>query len=59
MEYRLFGRTGVRVAPLCIGALNFGNPTDEAEAPHIVDRTLDAGINYYVRHRQQLQQWRE
>jgi aryl-alcohol dehydrogenase-like predicted oxidoreductase len=47
MEYRLFGRTGVRVAPLCIGALNFGNPTDEAEALRIIDRALDAGINMF------------
>ena len=47
MEYRLFGRTGVRVAPLCIGAMNFGNPTDEAEALRIIDRALDAGINMF------------
>ncbi|NWG20814.1 MAG: aldo/keto reductase [Chloroflexi bacterium] len=45
MEYRLFGRTGVRIAPLCIGAMNFGDPTDEAEAFRIVDHALDAGIN--------------
>lgn len=45
MEYRLFGRTGVRVAPLVIGAMNFGDPTEEVEAFRIVDRALDAGIN--------------
>jgi len=27
MDYRLFGRTGVRVSPLCLGALNFGGAT--------------------------------
>ncbi|HMO59912.1 MAG TPA: aldo/keto reductase [Roseiflexaceae bacterium] len=44
MEYRLFGRTGVRVAPLALGNMNFGNPTDEAESFRIVDRAIDAGI---------------
>lgn len=36
MEYRLLGRTGVRVSPLCIGAMNFGNPT-----PIFGPRTLE------------------
>lgn len=45
MEYRLLGRTGVRVAPLGIGTLNFGNPTPEAEAARIIERALDAGLN--------------
>jgi len=30
MEYRLLGRTGVRVSPLCLGAMNFGGATDAA-----------------------------
>jgi len=47
MEYRYFGRTGVRVAPLCIGTMNFGFPTDVEEAGKIVDRALDAGINMF------------
>ena len=29
MEYRLLGRTGVQVSPLCLGAMNFGGPTPE------------------------------
>ncbi len=45
MEYRLLGRTGVRVAPLAIGTMNFGNPTPADEAARIIDRALDAGIN--------------
>jgi aryl-alcohol dehydrogenase-like predicted oxidoreductase len=24
MEYRPFGRTGVKVSPLCLGCMNFG-----------------------------------
>ena len=45
MEYRLLGRTGVRVSPLCLGALNFGGPTLEAEAVRLVHAAVDAGVN--------------
>jgi aryl-alcohol dehydrogenase-like predicted oxidoreductase len=45
MEYRLLGRTGVRVSPLCLGAMNFGGATDERESVRIVHVALDAGIN--------------
>ena len=45
MEYRLIGRTGVKVAPLCLGSDNFANPTPEAESIAIIDRAVNAGIN--------------
>jgi aryl-alcohol dehydrogenase-like predicted oxidoreductase len=45
MDYRLLGRTGVRVSPLALGALNFGGPTPGDEAIRIVHAALDAGIN--------------
>jgi aryl-alcohol dehydrogenase-like predicted oxidoreductase len=45
MDYRLLGRTGVKVAPLCLGTDNFANPTPEAEAIKMLHRALDAGIN--------------
>ena len=45
MEYRLLGRTGVRVSPLCLGALNFGGGTDESASLPIIHAALDAGIN--------------
>ena len=45
MEHRLLGRTGVRVSPLCLGALNFGGATEEAESIRIIHAALDAGIN--------------
>jgi aryl-alcohol dehydrogenase-like predicted oxidoreductase len=45
MEYRLLGRTGVRVAPLCLGTWNFGAPTPESEALRITHKALAAGIN--------------
>ncbi len=46
MEYRLFGRTGVKVSPLCLGAMNFGDATDEADSIRIIHQALDAGINF-------------
>jgi aryl-alcohol dehydrogenase-like predicted oxidoreductase len=46
MEYRALGRTGVMVSPLCLGTMNFGGPTGEAESIAILNRALDAGINF-------------
>jgi aryl-alcohol dehydrogenase-like predicted oxidoreductase len=46
MEYRSLGRTGVKVSPLCLGAMNFGSPTDEKESFAIINRALEAGINF-------------
>lgn len=46
MQYRLLGRTGVRVSPLCLGCMNFGNRTDEGDAIRIIHAALDAGINF-------------
>lgn len=46
MEYRNLGRTGVRVSALCLGTMNFGGRADERAAAEILDRALDAGINF-------------
>ena len=46
MEYRPLGRTGVMVSPLCLGTLNFGNPTSTEESIAIINRASDAGINF-------------
>ncbi len=48
METRTLGSTGVRVSPLCLGAMMFGswgNP-DHDESTRIIHRALDAGINF-------------
>ena len=45
MEYRIFGRTGVKVTPLCLGTMNFGGPTPEDESVQIFNTALEAGIN--------------
>ena len=46
MSFRSLGRTGVQVSPLCLGAMNFGNPTPEDESIRIIDAALDGGINF-------------
>ncbi len=46
MEYRGLGHTGVQVSPLCLGTMNFGSRTTEAEAICIVDQAIDAGLNF-------------
>ena len=47
MQLRPLGRTGVRVSPLCLGAMMFGpwGNNDRADATRIIHRALDAGIN--------------
>jgi aryl-alcohol dehydrogenase-like predicted oxidoreductase len=48
MTHRTLGRTGVKVSPLCLGAMMFGawgNP-DHDEGVRIIHRALDAGINF-------------
>jgi hypothetical protein len=48
MNYRPFGRTGIKVSPFCLGAMMFGaigNP-DHEECTRIIHKALDAGINF-------------
>jgi aryl-alcohol dehydrogenase-like predicted oxidoreductase len=47
MDYRLLGRTGLRVSPLCLGTMNFGTQTDEATSHQIMDAALEAGVNFF------------
>jgi len=48
IEYRELGSTGVKVSPLCLGAMMFGawGNTDHDESVSIIHRALDAGINF-------------
>jgi aryl-alcohol dehydrogenase-like predicted oxidoreductase len=48
VQYRSFGRTGIKVSPYCLGAMMFGklgNP-DHAAAARIIHKALDFGINF-------------
>jgi aryl-alcohol dehydrogenase-like predicted oxidoreductase len=46
---RVLGRTGIHVSPLCFGTMMFGawGSTTTAECAAMVDRALDAGINFF------------
>ncbi|MCC7365302.1 MAG: aldo/keto reductase [Dehalococcoidia bacterium] len=46
MEMRSLGRTGVRVSSLCLGAMMFGGRTTPQDSAAIIDRAIDAGINF-------------
>jgi aryl-alcohol dehydrogenase-like predicted oxidoreductase len=48
MELRPLGRTGVSVSRFCLGAMMFGawGNTDHDESIRIIQRALDAGINF-------------
>ncbi len=46
MEYRSLGRTGVQVSVLCLGCMMFGGRTEPEDSYAIIDRALDAGINF-------------
>jgi aryl-alcohol dehydrogenase-like predicted oxidoreductase len=48
VEYRNLGKSGLKVSPLCLGAMMFGswgNP-DHEDSIRIIHRALDAGINF-------------
>jgi aryl-alcohol dehydrogenase-like predicted oxidoreductase len=48
MNYRTLGKTGIKVSPLCLGAMMLGDwgNKDHAEGVRIIHRALDAGINF-------------
>src|SRR5258706_11566748 len=47
MNYRLLGRSGVRVSQLCLGTMSFGGDADEAESARMYRACRDAGINFF------------
>jgi len=47
MQYRLLGRTGVRVSPLCMGTMTFGEAADESESARMFARCREVGINFF------------
>src|ERR671938_611152 len=46
MEIRPLGRTGVQVSVLCLGCMMFGGKTSPDDSYTIIDRAIDAGINF-------------
>jgi len=47
MEYRVLGRTGVKVSRLCFGTMSFGDTADEATSAAMFHRCREAGINFF------------
>jgi aryl-alcohol dehydrogenase-like predicted oxidoreductase len=47
MELTRLGRTGVKVSRICLGTMNFGPHTEQAAAHAIMDRAIEAGINFF------------
>src|SRR5689334_11501663 len=47
MEFTQLGRTGLKVSRLCLGTMNFGPHTSEADSFAIMDKALELGINFF------------
>jgi aryl-alcohol dehydrogenase-like predicted oxidoreductase len=46
MEFKKLGRTELKVSPLCFGGNVFGWTVDEATSFSLLDRFVDAGLNF-------------
>jgi aryl-alcohol dehydrogenase-like predicted oxidoreductase len=46
MQFKNLGRSGLQVSRLCLGTMNFGPETSEADSFAILDRALEHGINF-------------
>jgi aryl-alcohol dehydrogenase-like predicted oxidoreductase len=47
MDLTPLGRTGLKVSRICLGTMNFGPHTEEADAHRIMDRAIEVGINFF------------
>ncbi|MCL1897790.1 MAG: aldo/keto reductase [Micrococcales bacterium] len=47
MQFTHLGRSGLQVSRLCLGTMNWGPRTDQAEAFAIMDRALEVGVNFF------------
>lgn len=47
MKYRHLGRSGIKVSPICLGTMNFGEFADEQTSHAIMDHAFEAGINFF------------
>ena len=46
MTTRILGASGMRVSQICLGAMMFGDQTDDGVARRIVDHALEHGVNF-------------
>jgi 1-deoxyxylulose-5-phosphate synthase len=54
MDYVRFGSTGLKVSPICLGCMSYGEPTErwpwtlkEEDSRPFIQRALELGINFY------------
>ncbi len=47
MKFRRLGRSPIYVSDICMGTMTFGNQADEKTSFRILDRSLEAGINFF------------
>ncbi|MBR9803033.1 aldo/keto reductase [bacterium] len=47
MQRRRIGKTSLAVSDICLGTMTFGSTCDETEAFRIMDRAVEAGINFF------------
>ncbi|HEU5340161.1 aldo/keto reductase [Edaphobacter sp.] len=47
MDYRTLQQTDLSVSRLCFGTMTFGAQTGQQDACNMVDRCLDAGVNFF------------
>ena len=47
MQHRRLGQSAIYVSDICMGTMTFGTQADEAETFRILDRSLEAGINFF------------
>lgn len=46
MDFRLLGRTGIKVSELCLGTMEFGRGADEPTSILLLERFVEAGGNF-------------
>jgi aryl-alcohol dehydrogenase-like predicted oxidoreductase len=46
MDQVQLGQSGLRVTPICLGTMTFGEQVDESTAHAILDRSLERGVNF-------------
>ena len=47
MQYRYIGKSGLRVSPICLGTMTFGQMSSKEESFAIMNKAYDTGINFF------------
>jgi aryl-alcohol dehydrogenase-like predicted oxidoreductase len=47
MQFKRLGRSAIYVSKICMGTMTFGSGADEAMSHRILDRAVEAGVNFF------------